>query len=48
MKEHTYYFSYSEYFFIVEALSYDEALRKAMLLEGGKTHESEWKLVKIF
>lgn len=44
----TYYFRYSEYKFSVEALSYDEALRKAMLLEGGNTHESEWELVRIF
>lgn len=44
----TYYFRYSEYKFSVEAFSYDEALRKAMLLEGGDTHESEWELVRIF
>jgi len=44
----TYYFRYSEYKFSVEALTYDEALRKAMLLEGGNTHESDWELVRIF
>ncbi len=46
MDKPTYFFRYTDLIFSVDATSYDEALAKAMALEGSITIEAEWELVR--
>jgi hypothetical protein len=48
MEKNTYMFRYTDLIFSVDATSYDEALAKAMALEGSKTAVSEWQLVNTY
>jgi hypothetical protein len=48
MEKTTYLFRYTDLLFVVEATSYDEALAKAMTLEGSTTTEAAWELVRTF